>query len=181
MEMLSSSIGDDHEFCLVVIKLLFCGSTCLLESMWFVELLLEWKLRNAMDDSVMNGMISTEEVLEVLGQTSEIGDDSEEILYIRTVQGRSHLVIWPIHSLFSLVEAHIVSQGSAYLDNHRQLVAPLVLHFFEFALYGTACASKCQIHYETGQRFEMGGRDYSSSYCCRSDWHLAFTSSRQRL
>ena len=42
------------------------GYGSFLKGGWFIERLFEWKLKNAIDESVLHGAVSTEEAFEVL-------------------------------------------------------------------------------------------------------------------
>ena len=77
-----------------------CGFNRFLEGMRFVKLLFEWKLRNAMDGSVLHIAVSAEEAPEVLRPASKDGNIvREQVLSIRTAQGSVNPVNGSMHCL----------------------------------------------------------------------------------
>ena len=69
------------------------GFNCFLDGMRFVKLLLEWKMWNAMDGSVLHIAVNTNVALEVLRPTNK--DERivrEEVLSIKTTQGIMNLM-----------------------------------------------------------------------------------------
>ena len=64
--------GTVNTCCFATLKMSY-GFNCFYEGRVFVKLLLEWKLRNVMDGSVLHIVASTEEALEVLRPVNKDG------------------------------------------------------------------------------------------------------------
>ena len=78
--------------CFTTLKMSY-DLNCFLEGRRLVNLLFEWKLRNAMDGSVLHIAVTTEEAQEVLRPMSEDGRFvSGEVLSFRTEQRSVNLM-----------------------------------------------------------------------------------------
>lgn len=105
----------------------------------------------------MYSAISTEECLEVLGPASKDGAVvSEKFLSFRTAQGTVDLMGGAIHCFQSLIQTSIVTEISAQLGFHSQIVRPIILYLSEFVLLDAACGPKGSLLHMTGCLCEVG-------------------------
>ena len=109
-----------------LLKMIY-GLKFFLECRRYFKLLLEWKLRNAMDGSVLHIAISIGEALKVLNTAiNNKGIVRDMVLSVTTAHGNMNLMIGVIHYLSCLIEASIVFEIATWLYPHRQMVPQLL-------------------------------------------------------